>query len=181
MARTRFTLHNHVQMQQLFSQLGINGPFLISQLVNFALLLIVLRIFVYKPVLKLLRDRREKIEGGLARAKEAERRLHEIDEIGKGKIREAETEAMGILQRTEKEAKSLEEKLVAEAKRKEEAAAAGAAARLRSEEEAVRREMEKEAAAFVRRAIVRTVELAPEQIDDALIAKAVNEAKQQPA
>ena len=180
MARTRFTLHNHVQMQQLFSQLGINGPFLISQLVNFALLLIVLRIFVYKPVLKLLRDRREKIEGGLARAKEAERRLHEIDEIGKGKIREAETEAMGILQRTEKEAKSLEEKLVAEAKRKEEAAA-GAAARLRSEEEAVRREMEKEAAAFVRRAIVRTVELAPEQIDDALIAKAVNEAKQQPA
>ena len=168
-------------MQQLFSQLGINGPFLISQLVNFALLLIVLRIFVYKPVLKLLRDRREKIESGLAKAKEAEQRLHDVDEISKGKIHEAETEAMGILQRTEQEAKSLEERLIAEAKRKEEAAAASAAVRLRSEEEAARREMEKEAAAFVRRAIVKTVELAPEKIDDALIAKAVAEAKQQPA
>jgi F-type H+-transporting ATPase subunit b len=152
-------------------------PFLISQMVNFALLLVVLRIFVYKPVLKLLRDRREKIEGGLAKAEEAERRLHEVDEIGKGKIREAETEAIGILKRTEQEAKSLEEKLMAEAKQREEAAAANAAARLHSEEEAARREMEKEAAAFVRRAIVKTVELSPEKIDDALIAKAVNEAK----
>ena len=168
-------------MTQLFSQLGINGPFLISQLVNFALLLIILRVFAYKPVLKLLRDRREKIQGGLEKAKEAERRLHEVDEIGKGKIREAETEAIGILRRTEQEAKILEEKLLADARRREEEAAASAAVRLRSEEEASRQAMEQAAASLVRRAIVKTVELSPEKIDDALVAKAVNEAKQQPA
>jgi hypothetical protein len=38
--------------------------------------------------------------------------------------------------------------------------------------------MEVEAAAFVRRAIAKTVELSPDKIDDALIAKAVKEAKQ---
>ena len=168
-------------MTQLFSQLGINGPFLISQLVNFALLLIILRVFVYAPVLKLMRDRQEKIKGGLEKAKEAERRLHEVDEIGKGKIREAETEAIGILRRTEQEAKMLEEKLLADAKRREEEASARAAMRLRSEEEASRRAVEQEAAAFVRRAIVKTVELSPEKIDDALVAQAVNEARQQPA
>lgn len=168
-------------MQELVSQLGINWQLLASQAVNFALLLIVLRIFVYKPVLKLLHDRRAKIERGLAEAAEAEARLHEVDEIGKGKIKEAEHEAVNILKRTETEAKTLEEKLLAAARAREEEAINGAAVRLRSQEEESRRAMEKEAAALVRAAIVRTVELSPENIDDALITKAVGEAKQQVA
>lgn len=164
-------------MQQLVSQLGINWELLLSQAVNFALLLIVLRFFVYKPVLKLLRDRREKIEGGLMKAEEAERRLHEVDAIGKEKIKEAEHEAINILKRTESEAKTLEEKLLAAAKVREEESVKNAAVRLRSQEEESRRALDKEAAALVRAAIVRTVELSPKDIDDALIAKAVGEAK----
>jgi F-type H+-transporting ATPase subunit b len=165
-------------MQQLLGQLGINWQLLISQAVNFALLLIVLRIFVYAPLLKLLHDRRRKIEKGLLQADEAERRLHEVDLIGKEKIKHAENEAVGILKKTELDAKTLEEKLLAEAKRKEEDAVKSAAVRLRSQEEESRRAMEKEAAALVRLAITRTVELSPEKIDDALIVKAVNEARQ---
>ncbi|HUC31552.1 MAG TPA: hypothetical protein VMR99_02605 [Candidatus Paceibacterota bacterium] len=164
-------------MEQLLDQLGINWQLLLSQAVNFILLLIVLRIFVYKPLLKLLHDRREKIEGGLVKAEEAERRLHEVDLISKGKIKDAEHEAIAILKRTESDAKTLEEKLLAEAKHREEEAMKSAAMRLRSQEEESRRALDKEAAALVRSAITRTVELAPEHIDDALIAKAVSEAK----
>ncbi len=164
-------------MQQLLSQLGINGELLLSQAVNFVLLLIVLRIFVYKPLLKLLHDRREKIQGGLVKAEEAARRLHEVDEMSKGKIKHAEAEAIGILKKTELDAKALEEKMLIAAKRREEEAMQGAAVRLRSQEEESRRAMEKEAATLVRLAITRTVELSPEKIDDALIAKAVGEAK----
>ena len=164
-------------MQQLVSQLGINWSLLLSQAVNFALLLIVLRIFVYKPVLKLLHDRREKIEGGLAKAKEAEQRLHEVDVIGAGKIKEAEHEAVNILKRTEVDAKTMEEKLLAAAKRREEEAMKSTATRLRAQEEESRQALEKEAAALVRLAITKTVELSPEKIDDALITKAVNESK----
>lgn len=168
-------------MQQLLSQLGISWPLLLSQAVNFALLLIVLRIFVYKPLLKLLHDRREKIEGGLVKAEEADRRLHEVDEINKGKIKHAEMEALGILKKTELDAKALETRLLAAAKAKEEEAVKSAAVRLRSQEEESRRALDKEAAALVHLAITRTVELSPEKIDDALIAKAVSEAKQQTA
>jgi F-type H+-transporting ATPase subunit b len=164
-------------MEQLLGQLGINWELLLSQAVNFILLLIVLRIFVYTPLLKLLHDRRTKIEDGLVKAEEAERRLHEVDEIGKGKIKHAEAEAMGILKKTELDAKTLEEKLLAEVKRKEEDAVKSTAVRLRSQEEESRRAMEKEAAELVRLAIVKTVELSPEKIDDALIAKAVTSAK----
>lgn len=165
-------------MSQLFDQLGINWQLLLSQVVNFVLLLVILRIFVYKPLLKLLQDRREKIEQGLVKAEEAERRLHEVDEIGKGKIKKAEDEAFSILKKTETDAKTLEARLLAEVKRKEDDAVKSAAVRLRAQEEESRRGMEKEAAALVRRAIVKTVELSPEQIDDALIAKAVTQAKQ---
>lgn len=165
-------------MQQLFGQLGIDWRLLLSQAVNFFLLLVVLRLFVYKPLLKLLHDRRARIEEGLTKADEADRRLGEVEVIGKGKIKEAEMQALGILKKTEGDAKVLEAKMLAEVKRKEADELKATEAMLREKEEASRRETEKEAAAFVRRAIMKTVEMSPDKIDDALIAKAVEEAKQ---
>jgi F-type H+-transporting ATPase subunit b len=165
-------------MEQLLSQLGIDWHLLISQAVNFFLLLIVLRIFVYKPLMQLLRDRREKIENGIMKAEEADRRLIEVDEINKGKIKEAEMASIGILKKTEGEAKELEIKLLAAAKAKELEALKNTEALLRAREEESRRASEKEAAVLVRRVIARTVDLSPEQIDNALIEKALKESVQ---
>ena len=165
-------------MQQLLDQLGIDWHLLLSQAVNFFLLLVVLRLFVYKPLLKLLHDRRQKIESGITKAEEADRRLIESEAIKKQKIKEGEAEAVAILKRTETESRALEEKMLAEAKRKEAEELASAQAILASKEEESRRMIEKEAAQLVRMAIVKTVEMSPESIDDALIAKAVEEAKQ---
>jgi F-type H+-transporting ATPase subunit b len=164
-------------MQQLLGQLGIDWSLLLSQAVNFALLLIALRFFVYKPMLKMLHDRRQKIEDGLLKADEADKRLHEVDIIGKEKIKEAEASAVGILKRTEADAKELEVKLLAVAKQHEEEAIKSADARLRAQEEESRRASEREAAQLVRAAIERTVELSPNAIDDALIARAVQDVK----
>jgi len=163
-------------MEQLFSQLGIDWHLLLSQAVNFLLVLTVLRLFVYKPLLKVLHDRRDKIEGGLVKAEEAERRLHEVDVIGKGKIKEAEAEALGILKKTEIEAHELEAKMLADARRKEAEELASTQALLRAKEEESRQAMAKEAAVMVKRVLVKTVEMAPGDIDDALIARAVKEA-----
>jgi F-type H+-transporting ATPase subunit b len=164
-------------MSQLLSQLGIDWHLLLSQGVNFLLLLIILRFVVYKPLLKLLHDRRARIEEGLMKADMADKRLHEVDEIGKGKIKEAEGAAVRILQKTEQDAKVLEANLLAEARRKEEEQMKQAEATRRSRDEEARRAMEQEATALVRRALVRTVELKPEAIDEALIARAVKEAR----
>jgi F-type H+-transporting ATPase subunit b len=165
-------------MSQLFSQLGIDWHLLLSQAVNFLLLLVILRLVVYKPLLELLRKRREKIEGGLMKAEEADKRLQEVDQIGKEKIKEAENVALQILKKTEGDAKELEIKLIAEAKKKEAAELKNAESALRAQEEASRRVMEKEAAALVRAALVKTIELSPSAIDDALITRAVREAQQ---
>ena len=163
-------------MEQLFGQLGIDWHLLLSQAVNFLLVLIVLRVFVYKPLLKLLHERRDKIESGLQKAEEADRRLHEVDEIGKGKIKEAEAQALALLKKTETEGRELEAKMLAEARRKEAEELAATQAVLRAKEEESRQAMAKEAAQMVKKVLVKTVELAPEKIDDALIARAVKEA-----
>lgn len=142
------------------------------------MLLIILRIFVYKPLLKLMHDRQSRIDEGLVKAKEADERLHEVDIIGKGKIKDAEHQALNIIKITEKKAQALETELLTEVKRKEAEAMRDSEAALRAKEDDSRRAMEKEAANLVRQAIIKTVKLSPEQIDDTLIARAVEEVKQ---
>jgi F-type H+-transporting ATPase subunit b len=164
-------------MGQLFHQLGIDWHLLLSQAVNFFLVFVVLRIFVYKPLLALLHERKHKIEEGLVKADEAEKRLKEVDEIGKGRIKAAHEEVLLIMKRKETEVKEMEVALIAEAKEKEAEALRNTEVLLRAKEEESRRATEREAAAFVKRAIARTVELSPEKIDDALIEKAIKEAK----
>lgn len=52
-------------MSEAISALGINLPQLIAQIVNFTLLLVILRLVLYKPILKMLDDRKQKINEGL--------------------------------------------------------------------------------------------------------------------
>ena len=165
-------------MQQLLSQLGIDWHLLLSQAVNFLVLLIVLRFFLYKPLLKLLADRKKKIEEGVEKAKMADVRLLEANETSKEKIREAEKQAIGIIQKTENDAKVLEAKLMLKAKEKEEAELKDFQGVLLSREDASRRALDDEAKKLIKMAIVKTVALSPDLIDEALIAQAIKEVKQ---
>ena len=51
--------------------LGINLTFLISQIVNFILLLLVLRLWAWKPILSMLEKRKQTIAQGLEDARVA--------------------------------------------------------------------------------------------------------------
>jgi len=67
-------------MDQLFEKFGLHVNLLIAQMVNFGILLLVLYKFVYQPVLKILDQRREKIEKSLQQAKEIEIRTQQLQE-----------------------------------------------------------------------------------------------------
>jgi len=54
-------------------KLGLNTTWLLAQIVNFGLLLFVLWRFAYKPVLKMLDDRRQKIQASLDYAEQVKR------------------------------------------------------------------------------------------------------------
>jgi len=66
-------------MEELFAAFGINWKLLLFQAVNFGLLLAGLTFFLYKPVLKMLRERQALVEKGVKDAEEAERKVKEIE------------------------------------------------------------------------------------------------------
>ena len=57
-------------MDKAVEALGLNLPQLIAQIVNFAILLIILRLTLYKPILKMLDERKQKIAEGLNAAED---------------------------------------------------------------------------------------------------------------
>lgn len=162
-------------MAELVEKLGLDWKLLLSQAVNFLILLVLLRKFVYVPILKLLKERRAKIEGGLAKAAEAEGRLAEANEIAKDKMKEAEGQAIVMMRATEEKSKKAEAAMLDEARKKEAAMLASAEAAAQAKEKEMMDRIKGEAAAMIKQAIVMTVELKPQEIDEAMVKKAVGE------
>jgi F-type H+-transporting ATPase subunit b len=163
-------------MSELIEKLGVDWRLLASQAVNFLILLVLLRQFAYKPLLKVLKERRAKIEEGLAKAAEADTRLSEVNVIAKDRMHAAEAEATAMLRATEAKAKKVEQGLLEEARKKEAAMLASAELAAKAKTEEAMAELKDKAAAIVKQAVIRTVEMDPKQIDEALIKKAVGEA-----
>ncbi len=164
-------------MSDLINQLGIDWRLLLSQAVNFLLLLYILRRFAYKPILKILKDRHDKIETGLVKAKEADEKLQHAAVMVKDKMKVAEADAMALMRKTEEDAKRVEAKMMEEAKIKEAALVLQAEKIIEGKAETAKLEMRKNAVSLVKAAIAKTVELSPQKIDDALIEKAVKAIK----
>jgi F-type H+-transporting ATPase subunit b len=60
--------------------LGINLGYLISQIINFTLLVVLLYFVAYKPILRMLDDRSARIKKGLEDAEAASRRAAEMEQ-----------------------------------------------------------------------------------------------------
>jgi F-type H+-transporting ATPase subunit b len=84
-------------MQQLFAAFGIDWRLLIIQGINFAVLLAALTYFLYKPMMKLIDERREKIAEGVRTAEAAQQELANAKEEREGIIGDAAREAEGLV------------------------------------------------------------------------------------
>ena len=159
----------------LLSQLGIDWKALLGQAINFFILLAVLTFFVYKPLIEVIKKRNAKIKEGLDKAEEADVRLKEIDVIGKEKIKEAENTSINIIKATEKKAKILDQELQKKNEEKQLKLQKETEVQLKKQLEDNKKVVLAQAADLVRKTIIKTVELSPSAIDDALIKKAVKE------
>ncbi len=124
--------------------LGISVPGLIVQLVNFVLLLVLLRVFLYKPILRMLDQRRQRIAESLQaadsmkqQAAAAETQVQE--ELAKARaegqtlITAAQQNAARIQEDARTQAKTEADALIARARQEIELERDNAIARLRSE------------------------------------------------
>lgn len=143
-------------MSELFAVFGINWKLLLIQAFNFSILLILLWRFLYRPVLKMIDERRAKIAEGVKTAEEAERKLASSETEGQEIRRQAtrEAEQMVAAARTRAEEKKAE--MMKEAETKAEALLSDATARAQESQRQALKESERE--------IARAAMLAAEKI-----------------
>lgn len=84
-------------MSELLSTFGIDWKLLLIQGINFGLLLSALTYFLYKPVLNIIDERREKIADGVRTAQAAAQRLAEAKEESEEIVGNAAREAEGLV------------------------------------------------------------------------------------
>lgn len=159
-------------MESLLENFGLDWKLLVSQAVNFFLLLVILRATVYKPLLKLIADRRKKIKDGLAAASEADTRLASIGEMQKKKEQEAEAKGLALIREATAKAKIEEARQLEEAGKKVAELERRAASARDAERAAMMAEVEGSAVALVTETIKKAVGAMPEGIDGALIERA---------
>ncbi len=82
---------------EILKQFGINPVLLAAQVVNFLLLLFILKKFLYKPILKVLEERKKKIEESLKNAEEIGKRLLRVAEDEEERIQKASLEGEKII------------------------------------------------------------------------------------
>jgi len=159
----------------LLGQLGINWKLFVSQAVNFFILLTVLWAFVYRPLIKIIKERNEKIKTGLDKAEQADVRLKEIDNIGKEKIKGAEKKAVLMMKDTEDKAKAMAADLQQKNEEKRAEMQKQAEEQLKKQLEENKKVVLSQAAELIKKTLIKTVEMKPDAIDEKLIAKAVTE------
>lgn len=168
-------------MSDLIQKLGIEWNLLIAQAVNFLIVLAVLWLTAYKPIVRMLRERKERIEKGIHDADRAAERLADADDAYAARVNDAEKRSIAIIRETEERAKEHGEALAAQIKEKEKRMVEEAERKVRGVEAEGKEALAREAASLVRAAIARVAEKDPATIDGALIAQALEAAKQQQA
>ncbi len=97
-------------------KIGLNPAWLLAQIVNFILLLLILRAVAYKPILNMLETRKQKIKESL---EYADRVKHEAEEQQKEfdrKLAQARQEAQAAAQAASQVGEKERERIIAEAR-----------------------------------------------------------------
>ena len=101
-------------MEEITTVFGLNSKLLLIQAANFGIVLFLLKIFLYQPLLKIIDERRLKIQKGLTDAELAAEKLATAEAHANKTIAEAATQSNKLLERAEAAAKAKEAQLLKE-------------------------------------------------------------------
>lgn len=101
--------------------LGFNIPSLIAQLVNFTILLIAFRVFLYKPILRMLDERRRRIRESMEAAERMGEREAQAQQETQAALEEARREGQALIGQAQQIASRIQEEARQQAQREAEA------------------------------------------------------------
>lgn len=165
-------------MEELVKKFGIEPSLLIAQVLNFGIVLFVLWKFAYKPLLKVLRDRQEKIAKSMADAKAVEQKLAEAEKLKEQKLVEARKQAQVIVEQAEAESERYRKQRLQEVDAEMQQEKTRAKAEIAAEKAQALTEAKTELVNLVISATQKVVpQGATKDLDPKLVAEAVEESK----
>jgi F-type H+-transporting ATPase subunit b len=105
-------------VSEFFTNFGIDWKLLLAQVVNFFLLLLILKKFAYKPLIGMLNSRKKAIEDGIKFSEESEAKLANVKVLEKEKLDKAKAEALEIVSKAEKLGDKRKEEILLDAQMK---------------------------------------------------------------
>jgi F-type H+-transporting ATPase subunit b len=129
-----------------FAKLGFNVSSLIAQVISFGLLLLVLRMFAYKPIMKMLDQRAQRIRESLEAGERAKQEAVSAEKEVAKKIEEASASGQKIVEQASKAAEDVRRRAEQDARKEAEAIIEKAKAETVREKEESMTELRKEVA-----------------------------------
>jgi len=157
----------------VLASLGINGTLFIFQLINFAVVAVILWFLILKPLTQKMSERQKMIDQSIDNAKRIENNLSTSEKKYQERIDQAKIEANKLIDKSQKEAIIAGEGLKEKAKKEIETLVDQAKKNIKIEREEMMNEVKKEAANLVIAAIEKIL---PEKMDSAKDHKLVDEA-----
>ena len=134
---------------ELITKLGIDWKILIAQIVNFTILLIVLRAFVYRPLLELLEKRRGMVTKSVEDAKNAEELLADIEKTRLEAMEKIKVQSVKILDEASKKAEEMKAQITDAARKESDMMYSQAKLQMQQEKERMMKQLQQEIAEMV--------------------------------
>ncbi|MCK9186860.1 F0F1 ATP synthase subunit B [Candidatus Gracilibacteria bacterium] len=134
---------------ELITKLGIDVKLILAQVVNFIIILIVLRKFAYTPILNLLDKRKKMIEKNVDDTRKIEERIVKMEEEKKQVIADAGKKAMEIIEKAKVEGQAEREQVLANAKKEISGLAERYRSQLKAEEAKMLKDVKEEVSTLI--------------------------------
>ncbi|MBI3282906.1 F0F1 ATP synthase subunit B [Candidatus Curtissbacteria bacterium] len=134
---------------EILTRFGIQPTLLLAQIVNFLVILFLLRKFFFGPIVKVLDDRKKRIEESLKNADLIEEKLAKAEQNSQKILEEARTNAANIATDAKREADRIYEQTATDARKLTEETIAKATIQIEKQRQELEKQLEKETLTLV--------------------------------
>lgn len=153
------TVQHAAESTQGIASLGIDWKAFVFQLINFALLLLILRKFAYGPILGVIDARRQKITESLENAQAAHKAKAAAEQEKAAVIAQARQEAQHVLEASHKQAQTILADAQAQAEKKSEKLLSDASKEIQRQLEETKQGLRKDMLRLVAQATEKVIDV----------------------
>jgi F-type H+-transporting ATPase subunit b len=150
-------------IEAVAGQFGLKGDIFIAQLINFVIVLLVLWRFAYKPIIRKLDERQDKIDKSVKTATEIEKRFAALEDEKAAILKEARGAAQDLLEKANSDGDARRNEIVDAAKREVERVITKGKTQLAAEKAEMLRALKKDIVDIAMKASVRVLQ---EEVDE---------------